>query len=149
MPLPGSAGALPAPKVVRPALQGAPGLGQGSYPEAPVAPEAPAALLETPLPQEAPAKEASGASEAPKQAPAKTPLEALVEAKGLKLLGTLLGPVSVAILESREGYLVLPAGSPIPGSEAVVRRIEGDRVVLALKDETLEIPIKGQAGGER
>lgn len=148
-PLPGSAGALPPPKVVRPALPGTPGLGQGSYPESPVAPEAPTSLVEAPLPQERVPQEAGGAREAPKQAPAKTPLEALVEAKGLKLSGTLLGPVSVAILESREGYLVLPVGSPIPGSEAVVRRIEGDRVVLALKDETLEIPLVAQTGGER
>ncbi len=58
--------------------------------------------------------------------------------------------MSVAILESKEGYLVLPAGSPIPGSEAVIRRIEGDRVVLALKDETLDIPLVSvQAGGGR
>jgi hypothetical protein len=73
-----------------------------------------------------------------------------VEEKGLRLSGTLLGPVSVAILESKEGYLVLPVGSPIPGSEAVIRRIEGDRVVLLLKEETLEIPLAdSQAGGER
>ncbi|WP_117237393.1 hypothetical protein [Thermus sediminis] len=75
---------------------------------------------------------------------------ALVEERGLRLSGTLLGPVSVAILESKEGYLVLPAGSSIPGSEALLRRIEGDRVVLAMKDETLEIPLEDpQAGGER
>ena len=70
--------------------------------------------------------------------------------KGLKLSGTLLGPVSVAILESKEGYLVLPAGSPIPGTEAVVRRVEADRVELALKQETLELklPSLSQVGGE-
>ncbi len=86
----------------------------------------------------------------PSSTPPKTPLVALVEERGLRLSGTLLGPVSVAILESKEGYLVLPAGSSIPGSEALLRRIEGDRVVLAMKDETLEIPLEDpQAGGER
>jgi type II secretory pathway component PulC len=107
---------------------------------------APQGLVEAPLPQEEPPKEAqTPAKEAAPPAP-KSPLAALVEEKGLRLSGTLLGPLSVAILESKEGYLVLPAGSPLPGSEAVIRRIESDRVILALKDETLEIPL---AGGER
>ncbi|WP_245563304.1 hypothetical protein [Thermus antranikianii] len=56
--------------------------------------------------------------------------------------------MSVAILETKEGYLVLPVGSLLPGSEAVLRRIESDRVVLALKDESLEIALENtQAGG--
>jgi hypothetical protein len=111
--------------------------------EPPVEVAAPQGLVETPLPQEEPPKEA----QAPAPPVPKSPLAALVAEKGLRLSGTLMGPISVAILESKEGYLVLPAGSPIPGSEAVVKRIEGDRIVLALKDETLEIPL--EAGGER
>jgi hypothetical protein len=69
-----------------------------------------------------------------------------VEEKGLKLSGTLLGPVSVAILESKDGYLVLPAGSPIPGSEAIVKGIEEGRVTLALKEERMDLTLSG--GGE-
>ncbi len=144
-PLPGTAGALPAPKVLTPCPR-------AEIPPAQVEPEValtpPTGLVETPLPQEAQARPPETAAP-PGPAPLpKTPLQALVEEKALKLSGTLLGPVSVAILESKEGYLVLPVGSPIPGSEAVVRRIEGDRVVLALKDETLEIVLANvQAGG--
>jgi len=140
-PLPGTAGALPAPQVLRPTPK-------VEVPQArlepPVEVAAPGGLVETPLPQEEPPKEA----QAPAPPAPKSPLAALVAEKGLRLSGTLMGPISVAILESKEGYLVLPAGSPIPGSEAVVKRIEGDRIVLALKDETLEIPLE-QAGGER
>jgi hypothetical protein len=111
--------------------------------EPPVEVAAPQGLVERPLPQEEPPKEA----QAPAPPAPKSPLAALVAEKGLRLSGTLMGPISVAILESKEGYLVLPVGSPIPGSEAVVKRIEGDRIVLALKEETLEIPL--EAGGER
>ncbi|MFN4073948.1 MAG: competence protein [Thermus sp.] len=147
-PLPGSQGALPAPKVLAPALR-------AEAPKAQV--EAvpvltpPAGLVEAPLPRapQTPEEEAKAApSPAPPPTPPKTPLQTLVEEKGLRLAGTLLGPVSVAILASKEGYLVLPAGSPLPGSEAVLRRIESDRVVLALKDESLEIALENtQAGG--
>jgi hypothetical protein len=148
-PLPGTAGALPTPKVLRPALK-------AEVPQARVEPPVevapPLGLVEVPLP-EAQVDEGAPAPEAPPvipPSPPKSPLAALVEEKGLRLSGTLLGPVSVAILESKEGYLVLPVGSPIPGSEAVIRRIEGDRVVLLLKEETLEIPLAdSQAGGER
>jgi len=99
--------------------------------------------VETPLPVQ---KKEGEKTEPPP--PPKTPLQTLVEERGLKLTGTLLGPVSVAILESKEGYLVLPVGSLLPGSEAVLRRIESDRVVLALKDESLEIVLDSmQAGG--
>jgi hypothetical protein len=140
-PLPGTAGALPAPQVLRPTPK-------VEVPQArlepPVEVAAPGGLVETPLPQEEPPKEA----QAPAPPAPKSPLAALVAEKGLRLSGTLMGPISVAILESKEGYLVLPAGSSVPGSEAVVKRIEGDRIVLALKEETLEIPLE-QAGGER
>lgn len=143
-PLPGTAGALPAPKVLTPSPR-------TEIPKAQVEPEValtpPPGLVETPLPgkSQETGSVPEGATPVP---PTKTPLQSLVEEKALKLSGTLLGPVSVAILESKEGYLVLPVGSPIPGSEAVVRRIEGDRVLLALKDETLEISLaNAQAGG--
>ncbi|RTH25420.1 competence protein, partial [Thermus scotoductus] len=140
-PLPGSQGALPAPKVLAPVLQAeAPKTELGGTP--PVL-TPPSGLVETPLPVQK--KEGEKAEPPP---PPKTPLQTLVEERGLKLTGTLLGPVSVAILESKEGYLVLPVGSLLPGSEAVLRRIESDRVVLALKDESLEIVLDSmQAGG--
>ncbi|MGC8876338.1 competence protein [Thermus sp.] len=141
-PLPGSAGALPAPKVMAPRPRAEAPL---ALPEPPVLPSAPTGLVEALPPGPSKAKPGSQAPTIPK-----TPLQALVEEKGLKLAGTLLGPVSVAILESKEGYLVLPVGGSIPGSEAVIRRVEGERVVLALKDETLDLPlVSAQAGGEQ
>ncbi len=140
-PLPGTAGALPAPKVLAPVARvEAPGL-----PQERVVPQTALTLVETPLPEEAGprAQEEPTPSPAP---PPKTPLQALVEERGLKLSGTLLGPVSVAILESKDGYLVLPAGSPIPGSEAIVKGIEEGRVTLALKEERMDLTLSG--GGE-
>jgi len=146
-PLPGSQGALPAPKVLAPAFR-------VETPKAQVETQPvlipPAGLVEAPLPS-VPQTSAPGGKTEPAPSPVtspKTPLQALVEEKGIKLAGTLLGPVSVAILETKEGYLVLPVGSLLPGSEAVLRRIESDRVVLALKDESLEIALENtQAGG--
>ena len=91
------------------------------------------------------APEEKGAEKAPTPA---SPLERLVAEKGLRLSGTLLGPVSVAILESKEGYLVVPAGSPIPGTEAVVRQVEEGSVTLALKEETLSLSLVQAGGGQ-
>lgn len=101
----------------------------------------PTALVEAPLP----GPEEKGAEKAPTPA---SPLERLVAEKGLRLSGTLLGPVSVAILESKEGYLVVPAGSPIPGTEAVVRQVEEGSVTLALKEETLNLSLVQAGGGQ-
>ncbi len=140
-PLPGTAGALPAPKVLTPTAR----VETPALPQERVAPQAPLTLVEAPLPQEAGPSAQEGVPPTPTPAP-KTPLEALVEEKGLKLSGTLLGPVSVAILESKDGYLVLPAGSPIPGSEAIVKGIEEGRVTLALKEERMDLTLSG--GGE-
>lgn len=92
-----------------------------------------------------PGPEEKGAEKAPTPA---SPLERLVAEKGLRLSGTLLGPVSVAILESKEGYLVVPAGSPIPGTEAVVRQVEEGSVTLALKEETLSLSLVQAGGGQ-
>ena len=143
-PLPGSQGALPAPKVLAPAFRAETPKAEL---EAPPILTPPAGLVETPLPAPTSEEKAGPTPSAP-LTPPKTPLQTLVEERGLKLAGTLLGPVSVAILESKEGYLVLPVGSLLPGSEAVLRRIESDRVVLVLKDESLEISLESmQAGG--
>ena len=136
-PIPGTSGALPAPKILSPALS-AP-LPQAR--ETPPRVAVPTALVEAPLP----GPEEKGAEKAPTPA---SPLERLVAEKGLRLSGTLLGPVSVAILESKEGYLVVPAGSPIPGTEAVVRQVEEGSVTLALKEETLNLSLVQAGGGQ-
>ncbi|BDG24324.1 competence protein [Thermus thermophilus] len=136
-PIPGTSGALPAPKILSPALS-AP-LPQAR--ETPPRVAVPTALVEAPLP----GPEEKGAEKAPTPA---SPLERLVAEKGLRLSGTLLGPVSVAILESKEGYLVVPVGSPIPGTEAVVRQVEEGSVTLALKEETLNLSLVQAGGGQ-
>jgi len=147
-PIPGTSGALPAPKVLSPALAAPLPEAKERPPEVAV----PTALVEAPLaPLPGPEEEGRTATSAPaKEAPAPapaSPLSRLVAEKGLRLSGTLLGPVSVAILESKEGYLVVPAGSPIPGTEAVVRRVEEGSVTLALKEETLNLSLV-QDGGD-
>lgn len=136
-PIPGTSGALPAPKILSPALSAPLPQARETPPKVAV----PTALVEAPLP----GPEEKGAEKAPTPA---SPLERLVAEKGLRLSGTLLGPVSVAILESKEGYLVVPAGSPIPGTEAVVRQVEEGSVTLALKEETLNLSLVQAGGGQ-
>ena len=136
-PIPGTSGPLPAPHILSPALS--PPLPPAR--ETPPKVAVPTALVEAPLP----GPEEKGAEKAPTPA---SPLERLVAEKGLRLSGTLLGPVSVAILESKEGYLVVPAGSPIPGTEAVVRQVEEGSVTLALKEETLSLSLVQAGGGQ-
>lgn len=136
-PIPGTSGALPAPKILSPALSAPLPQARETPPKVAV----PTALVEAPLP----GPEAEGVKEAPTPA---SPLERLAAEKGLRLSGTLLGPVSVAILESKEGYLVVPAGSPIPGTEAVVRQVEEGSVTLALKEETLNLSLVQAGGGQ-
>ncbi|BCP66545.1 competence protein [Thermus thermophilus] len=136
-PIPGTSGALPAPKILSPALSAPLPQARETPPKVAV----PTALVEAPLP----GPEEKGAEKAPTPA---SPLERLVAEKGLRLSGTLLGPVSVAILESKEGYLVVPAGSPIPGTEAVVRQVEEGSVTLALKEETLSLSLVQAGGGQ-
>ncbi|BBL93910.1 competence protein [Thermus thermophilus] len=136
-PIPGTSGALPAPKVLSPALSAPLPQARETPPKVAV----PTALVEAPLP----GPEEKGAEKAPTPA---SPLERLVAEKGLRLSGTLLGPVSVAILESKEGYLVVPVGSPIPGTEAVVRQVEEGSVTLALKEETLSLSLVQAGGGQ-
>lgn len=136
-PIPGTSGALPAPKILSPALSAPLPQARETPPKVAV----PTALVEAPLP----GSEEKGAEKAPTPA---SPLERLVAEKGLRLSGTLLGPVSVAILESKEGYLVVPVGSPIPGTEAVVRQVEEGSVTLALKEETLNLSLVQAGGGQ-
>ncbi|MER3426124.1 MAG: competence protein, partial [Thermoleophilia bacterium] len=111
---------------------------------------APLPLQETLRPlQTAPAEgpQASGPSPAPSSAA--TPLQAFVAEKGLRLSGVILGPVSVVILSSKEGYQVLPVGSTWPGSEVLIRSATSESVELALKDETLTLSLSKEEGGGR
>ncbi len=141
-PLPGSAGPLPLPKVLRPTLSVSP----PALAERKTLPS-PAGLVETLLePEDGETPPRGESQEQPlAKAQPQTKLEAFVQERGLVPVATLLGPIGVAILRGKEGYLVLPLGERIPGSEVVLQGIEPDRVVLALKGEerteTLELPI--------
>lgn len=143
--LPGSSGALPPPKILLPSPQ--PEAPMRSSPAGrPVEPAPPASLVEAPLPpaKKSPGEEKPGAFPSRKEGGKEvrleeTPLRLLARERGWKPISVLMGPVSVVILESREGYLAVPVGDPIPGSDAVVRRVEGDRVVLAMGGEILEL----------
>jgi hypothetical protein len=121
-----------------------------ALPEAEPAPARPTASLplqETlaPLAEPAPA----GTPQAAPPSKPLTPLEAFVAEKGLALSGVILGPVSVVILQSKEGYQVLPVGSTWPGSEVLIKSATGESVELALKDETLTLSLMKENGGER
>lgn len=121
---------LPEAPLPSDALLGERGASEASFP-----------LQETPVTPQA--------ESAPKGGPPLTPLQAFVAEKGLRLSGAILGPVSVVILGSKEGYQVLPVGSSLPGSEVVIRSATAESVVLALEDETLTLNLDGSHGGER
>ncbi|MGQ9736126.1 MAG: hypothetical protein ACUVUP_06135 [Thermaceae bacterium] len=79
-------------------------------------------------------------------AQAASPLQDFVQKRGIRLSGVLLGPISVALLESKEGYQVLPVGSTWPNSEVVVRSASADGVELALKGEVLRLSVHPEGG---
>lgn len=136
---------LPLPQVVQ------------TPPSLPPLPEAEPALALAPLPlqetlrplQAAPAKGPQASGPSPVPSPAATPLQAFVAEKELRLSGVILGPVSVVILNSKEGYQVLPVGSTWPGSEVLIRSATSESVELALKDETLTLSLSKEEGGGR
>ena len=77
------------------------------------------------------------------------PLKAFVEELELKLSGVALGPVSVAIFSTKEGYVVLPVGDRFPGSEVVLKEVRADEVVLALGEHILKLTLsKGEEYGK-
>ncbi len=72
---------------------------------------------------------------APPPVPTKTPpnvnpLDQWARMYGLHLDGVALGPVSVAIFKTANGYLALPVGQTFPGNNVLVKTITAERALL-------------------
>ncbi len=60
----------------------------------------------------------------------RNPLQEWAKAQDLRLSGVALGPVSVAIFATRNGYLALPVGEVFPGTEIRLQAVTAERVLL-------------------
>jgi len=58
------------------------------------------------------------------------PLKDWADAQELRLSGVALGPVSVAIFSTKNGYLALPVGERFPGTEVQLKAVTAERVLL-------------------
>ncbi len=89
----------------------------------------------------APAK-AQASPEQPRET-STNPLKDWAEAQGLKLSGVALGPVSVAIFATKNGYLALPVGERFPGTEVRLQAVTAERVLLVQGPHNLTLEYGG------
>ncbi len=89
----------------------------------------------------APAK-AQASAEQPRET-STNPLKDWAEAQGLKLSGVALGPVSVAIFATKNGYLALPVGERFPGTEVRLQAVTAERVLLVQGPHNLTLEYGG------
>ncbi|EYB67301.1 hypothetical protein DEIPH_ctg044orf0010 [Deinococcus phoenicis] len=63
-------------------------------------------------------------------------LDQLVQSRDLAFNAAVLGPVNTAIFHTRDGFLVVSVGQPLPDSAVVVREVTATSVTLALGNDT-------------
>jgi hypothetical protein len=66
-------------------------------------------------------------------------LESYVKLNQVSFVGVVLGPINTAILNTRDGTIVVAVGDSIPKSDVVVKTVTADQVVLLLGQDTLAI----------
>ncbi|GIW37350.1 MAG: hypothetical protein KatS3mg073_1495 [Meiothermus sp.] len=66
-------------------------------------------------------------------------LARFVREQNLKLSGVVLGPTSVAIFQSKDGFTVLPVGRTLPGSDVLLRSLSAKEALLVQGSETLNL----------
>ncbi len=86
-------------------------------------------------------REAAASGKADKTAG--NPLEAWAKAQGLRLSGIALGPVSVAIFATKDGYVALPVGEQFPGTDVQLKAVTAERVLLVQGPHTLTLEYGG------
>ena len=91
----------------------------------------------------APAPASAQGSAALPRSPSGNPLKDWAEAQGLKLAGVALGPVSVAIFATKNGYLALPVGERFPGTEIRLQAVTAERVLLVQGPHNLTLEYGG------
>lgn len=62
-----------------------------------------------------------------------------VREQNLKLSGVVLGPTSVAIFQSKDGFMVLPVGRTLPGSDVLLRSLSAKEALLVQGSESLNL----------
>lgn len=67
-----------------------------------------------------------------------------VREQGLKLSGVVLGTSSVAIFKTKDGYVVLPVGRTLPGSEILLKSVNTSEALLVRGSETLNLEVESQ-----
>ncbi len=166
VPTPLTAGALPiAPSILREVVpQGPSDPGPGLLPTNPPTPELPTniAVVSTPTtptqPSElkppasdpaAPTPLSSTTTAAPPPPPTPTntapppptttELSRFVLSNRVAFVGVIIGPVNTAIIETKDGTVIVPLGGTIPQSDVVVKSITPEKVVLMLGQETITI----------
>ncbi len=66
-------------------------------------------------------------------------LARFVREQNLKLSGVVLGPTSVAIFQSKDGFVVLPVGRTLPGSDVLLRSLSAKEALLVQGSESLNL----------
>ncbi|MBO1438534.1 hypothetical protein [Meiothermus sp. CFH 77666] len=66
-------------------------------------------------------------------------LARFVREQNLKLSGVVLGPTSVAIFQSKDGFTVLPVGRTLPGSDVLLKSLSAKEALLVQGSETLNL----------
>jgi len=68
-----------------------------------------------------------------------SPLARFVREQNLKLSGVVLGPTSVAIFQSKDGFVVLPVGRTLPGSDVLLKSLSAKEALLVQGSESLNL----------
>lgn len=76
------------------------------------------------------------------EAPRESPLARFVREQNLRLSGVVLGPTSVAIFQGRDGFIVLPVGRTLPGSDVLLKSLSAKEALLVQGSESLTLPIE-------
>lgn len=94
-------------------------------------------------PTTTPATSTTAQPPTPQTPPAPTGLAGFVQEQGIKLAMTTLGPTSVAVFQTKEGYIVVPVGEKIPGTEVLVKTMTANEATLVRGNESLPIKLEG------
>ncbi len=71
--------------------------------------------------------------------PTSTPLSSFILSNKVAFVGVIIGPVNTAILETKDGTVIVPLGGTIPQSDVIVKSVTATQVVLMLGQETVTI----------
>lgn len=76
------------------------------------------------------------------EAPRESPLARFVREQNLRLSGVVLGPTSVAIFQGKDGFIVLPVGRTLPGSDVLLKSLSAKEALLVQGSESLTLSIE-------